>query len=172
MGQGVSVEIERIAGELEAGYDGSPWHGPSLSALLEPVDYTVAAARPVGHAHTIWELVLHLTAWSGEVARRIRGEAPGLPPEGDWPEAPPPTPSAWKETMNRLAAARHALVAAIRAMPSGRLDEVLGAVEETQELAGTTVRTMLHGLAQHDAYHSGQIALLRRAVESRGNDYP
>jgi uncharacterized damage-inducible protein DinB len=172
MGKGTSAELERLAGELKAGYDGSPWHGPSLSALLEPVDYTIAAARPVGHAHTIWELVLHLAAWSGEVSRRIRGEAPGLPPEGDWPEMPPPTPAAWSQTLERLQKARQDLEAVVRDMPVKRLDEVVAPVEETQELSETTVRTMLHGVAQHDAYHSGQIALLRRAVESRANDYP
>ena len=165
-------EVERIAEELRAGYDGSPWHGPSVAALLEPVDYAVAAARPIGHAHTIWELVLHITAWSGEVARRISGKPPGLPPEGDWPVPPAPTPAAWKQTLERLAQVRRDLESAVRALASARLDDVLGPVEESQETAGVTVRTMLYGLTQHDAYHSGQIALLRRAVESRENDYP
>jgi len=32
--------------------------------------------------------------------------------------------------------------------------------------SGVPFEVMLHGLAQHNAYHAGQIALLRRALRS------
>ena len=48
---------------------------------------------PIPGAHTIWEIVLHLTAWTREVDRRVLGGEPRFPEEGDWP-AHPGTPAA------------------------------------------------------------------------------
>ncbi|MDF1506305.1 DinB family protein, partial [Roseisolibacter sp. H3M3-2] len=80
--------VARLADTLRRSVDGHAWHGPSLVELLEGVDAHAAATRAVPGAHTIWELVLHLTAWTREVARRVDGAAPAMPVEGDWPDEP------------------------------------------------------------------------------------
>ena len=50
----------------------------------------------------------------------------------------------------------------MRERGAARLDERAGSPEELSAGGGVTYRVMLHGLAQHDAYHTGQIALLKR----------
>lgn len=165
-------ESERIAEELSQGYDGTPWHGASLAEILEPVDAMIAAARPISHAHTIWELVLHLTGWTVEVTSRLEGNPSGIPPEGDWPGMPPPTPAAWQHARDRLREARLDLGAAIRALPPEKLDEIVGPSPMEEASVQFTFRTMLHGVAQHDSYHAGQISLLRKAAQGRINNYP
>jgi hypothetical protein len=47
--------------------------GILLFEILEGVTAARAAARPIGSAHTIWELVLHIAAWDGAVLRRMGG---------------------------------------------------------------------------------------------------
>ncbi len=49
----------------------------------------------------------------------------------------------------------------IREFPPGRLAEQ---VPGTSDEDSASFYIMLHGLAQHDAYHAGQIAMLKKAV--------
>lgn len=79
-------EVKRIGDQLRRSHEGIAWHGPSLLELLNGVTADQASRRPVPAAHTIWELVLHITACKEVVTRRLTGETvPDLPPEEDFP---------------------------------------------------------------------------------------
>ena len=56
------------------------------------------------------------------------------------------------------------LLRAVAALPVARWAEHVGDNRDPAINAGVTIGAMLVGLAQHDAYHTGQIALLRRAL--------
>lgn len=162
-------EKRGIAGELERGFAGQPWHGPSVTAVLQGVTAAEAAARPLAGAHSIWEIVLHLTGWTREVARRLRGGAPALPEEGDWPAPPgegePAQELAWERAVATLGEAHRELLAALDAFPEERLRDQVGLGWPDLPLGtGVPYRVMLHGLAQHHAYHAGQIAVLRKGT--------
>jgi uncharacterized damage-inducible protein DinB len=156
------TEIERIVRELEHAHAGTPWHGPSRAAVLADITPEEAARRPGRDAHGIWELVLHMRAWTGEVARRIRDGSPGEPAEGDFPTPPAPSAQAWQAARDALDAAHRDLIATIRQAPPDVLDTRGGSIADTTGGGAVTHRVMLHGLAQHDAYHTGQISLLKR----------
>ena len=157
-------ETQRIADELLREHTGDPWHGSSITTLLRDVTAAQAASRSVPHVHTVWQLVLHMTAWKHEVRRRLAGEPAGDPPEGDWPEVGATTPERWREAVERLNEAQTALVAAVREFPESRLFEPTNDARDGQGGAGVSNYVLLHGLAQHDAYHAGQIALLVKVV--------
>lgn len=156
------TELERLVRELEEANGGDPWHGPSRAAVLADVSAEEAARPPSAHGHSIWALVLHMRAWTSEVARRLRGGDPGLPADGDWPRPPSPSETSWRAALAGLEAAHLDLVAAVRESVPARLDERVGTIASASVGSGKTYRVMLHGLAQHDAYHTGQIALLKR----------
>ena len=69
-----SDELTRLEGQLRSAFEGPAWHGPAVLELLRDVTPAEAATRPIGGAHTIWELVLHLTACYDLVLRRMRGD--------------------------------------------------------------------------------------------------
>jgi hypothetical protein len=156
------TETDRIVRELKEAHAGTPWHGPSRAAVLGDVTVDEAARRPGREAHGIWELVLHMRAWTGEVARRIREGNPGEPAEGDFPVPPAPSTTAWAATIASLDAAHRDLLAAIAQASPDFLDARGGSIADTTGGNAVSNRVMLHGLAQHDAYHTGQIALLKR----------
>ena len=79
------MDTLRLAEQVEGALSGPAWHGASLEENLKGLTPELAAARPVPEAHSIWELVLHITAWAGEVTRRLAGAEPAMPAEGDWP---------------------------------------------------------------------------------------
>jgi len=157
-------EIDRIADELRRAHQAEPWHGPSARQVLTGVTAATAAARPIRGAHNIWELVLHLIAWRGEVARRVEGGDPAEPAEGDWPPVTETTDAAWTRTLSRLDESHERLVAALRRMREGGLDEPVGRPPDRALGTGDSYYVMLHGVAQHDAYHLGQVSLLKRAA--------
>jgi uncharacterized damage-inducible protein DinB len=152
-------EVSRILDQLHRAYEGPAWHGPALTPILSDVTADVAAQRPIPGAHTIWELVLHLTVWTQVPTQRIEGaEIPTLRPEQDWPAAPEPTESKWRETLDSLARAQREIEAAVSRLTDDRLHDVV------QGEVPYSIYAMLHGVAQHDLYHAGQIALLKKAA--------
>ena len=151
-----SAEMRQIVDLLERAGHGDAWHGPSLDATLVGVSAQQAAARPLSHAHTIWELALHIAVWERIVARRLAGEKIDPTPAEDWPLMPQPSDAAWEHAVADLRRARTELRAALLAFDAARLGQ-------TVQGKNYSFYVMAHGVVQHDLYHAGQIALLKKA---------
>jgi uncharacterized damage-inducible protein DinB len=158
------TEVERIVDEMKRAEHGDPWHGAPVHAIVAGVPAHVAAARPLASAHTIWEIVLHMTSWRREVLRRVRTGIADVPVDGDWPPVTETTDGAWAAARAALAAAHDALVRAVAELPEQRLDEIVGDRRDRAAGTGVSHYVLLHGISQHDAYHAGQIALLKKVV--------
>ena len=159
------TEIDRIIDELQREYDGDPWHGSPLKTILDGLTATQAAAKPIPSGHSIWELVLHITAWKGEVRKRLSGAPASDPEEGDWPSPGKQTSESWNDALRKLDAAHTRLIEAIRQVPESRLFDATNDPRNRPLGTGVSYYVLLHGIVQHDVYHSGQIAILKKAVE-------
>ncbi len=153
-----------LADQLRRGYDGDPWHGSSLTRILAGLDAGAAGARPLPAAHCIWAIVLHITAWTREVTRRLGGAPPAQPAEGDWPEVGASTSERWQAALAGLSEAHFELERAVRALPPEQWREIVGSERDAATGTGVTKAQLVIGLVQHDAYHAGQIALIRKGV--------
>ena len=149
---------------LDHAFTGRGWQGTTLTGAIRGVSPALASWRPASDRHSIWDLVLHTAYWKYAVRCRLTGERP----KGGFARSPAnwPTPpaqggtGAWRADI-RLLKVEHAklrdVVAQLsdrrlaRRTPSGawRLDETI------------------FGVAAHDAYHTGQIQLLKRLVAGR-----
>ena len=159
-------DVERLIAELQRQHDGDPWHGPSRAAILADVSAAEAAWRPGGGAHSIWELVLHMRSWTREVERRALGGVPAMPEDGDWPPVLDTSESAWADVQASLEAAHEHIVSVVRSLGPARLAERVAAPPADPAGSGISHRAMLYSLAQHDVYHSGQIAILKRLARA------
>jgi len=157
---GEQIETSRIADQLRRAFQGEAWHGPSVLEILSGVDAGAAAARPLPGAHGIWEIVLHIAVWDDVARRRMSGEAVEPTPAQDWPAVTDTSPGAWQRTVHHLTQAHDALIRAVSAFSDSRLLERVPG----KEPAYNTFYFMLHGVVQHELYHAGQIALLRKAA--------
>lgn len=157
----MTSHIELIVDQLQREHSGDPWHGSPLRDLLADVDAAQATRRPIAHAHSIWELVLHITSWKQEVAKRARGGPASEPQSGDWPAVGDPSPARWQAALNALEEAHRDLIAAIEALSEDRMLEATNDPRNRPLGTGVSYYVMLHGIVQHDVYHSGQIALLK-----------
>jgi uncharacterized damage-inducible protein DinB len=154
------TRAKRLSDAIERSMSGPMWHGPSLADLLGDIPATDAAARPVRTAHSIWELVLHMAAWT-EIARQRLAptDAPEPTPEQDWPPVRDTSPEAWRAAVQRLKDAHLDLAADVAELDDDALKARVAGKDHT-------VTTMIHGIVEHDAYHGGQIAVLKRALEA------
>ena len=155
-------EVIRIVNQLEREHAGDPWHGSPLSSILEGVGHAQAAAKPIKAAHSIWELVLHIAAWKNEVRRRLSGAPAAEPLGGDWPAVGELSAAAWQQARDHLELSHRLLVSAVRALPETKLFEPTNDDRDRAMGTGVTYYELLHGIVQHDVYHAGQIAILKK----------
>jgi uncharacterized damage-inducible protein DinB len=152
----IPSEAVRIAELLRRAFDGSAWHGPALLELLEDVDAATAAAKPLAKVHSIWELVLHIAVWDGAALRRLTGEKYQPTGLANFPPVPKPTAAAWRKDIAETKRTHNILVKTVAGLPDSRLgNRVPGKRYDFYH--------MLHGIAQHELYHAGQIAILKKA---------
>lgn len=157
-------EVDRVANLLAQTYHGDAvglaWFGPALRPLLGAVSPSAATHRPLRRRHTIWELVLHLAANIDFVLSRLDGAELELSANADWPPVLEPTEAAWEDAVAALDARYETLLR--------RVGE-LGDAQLAQPVVGRRydVYAMLHGIIHHNVYHTGQIALLTDAGDSR-----
>jgi uncharacterized damage-inducible protein DinB len=153
-------ESSRIADQLRRAFDGEAWHGPSVLEVLKGVDAQQASRRPPGDLHSIWEIVRHIHVWDDAAIRRMAGEVVQPTGEADWPKIINLSEKAWKETLANLTRTHKQLIKQVEAMPDERLNQqVPGKKPDFYNFY-----YMLHGIAQHELYHAGQIAILKKLV--------
>jgi uncharacterized damage-inducible protein DinB len=158
----VQDEPGRLEEQLEKAFEGEAWHGPSVLEALEGVSVEQAAAHPIAGAHSIWELVLHLCGTYTLVLRRLAGDGRQLAESEDWSSVAEFNAENWSASIHLLKQLNDNLRHAVKSFPIERLDQPL--VPE----APYTAYTQFIGVTQHNLYHAGQIALLKKALRSDG----
>jgi uncharacterized damage-inducible protein DinB len=154
-------ESARLADQIRRSFDGEAWHGDSLNQILEGVIAKQAAAHPIPDAHSIWELILHIAAWDGAVLRRTRGSAVTLTDAENFPPVHDINEAAWKRAVDYARSVHKDLVNEVSKFPDSRLqDQVPGKTEKYYNFF-----YMFSGIVQHELYHAGQIALLKKAAK-------
>lgn len=164
MTQTPDSETARIADQLARAFGGDPWWGPATAGVLMDLTPEQAARRPLPQAHTVWEIVLHATAWNREVLRRLRTGVAREPEDGDWPEVPTATPENWRFAMQSLEQSVRELAGAIAAFPPERLHETVGDARDRPLGSGVSYYVHLHGIVQHLVAHTAQMSLLKKAL--------
>jgi uncharacterized damage-inducible protein DinB len=151
-----SSEPALIAEQLRRAFEGDAWHGPALLELLREMDAATAAAHPLADVHSIWELVLHVSAWDDAAYRRLGGEKVQLTGTANFPVVPKSTQTTWREAIAHAKRTHDLLVKTVVDLPEARLWERVPGKRYDFYF-------MLHGVAQHALYHAGQIAILKKA---------
>jgi hypothetical protein len=114
--------------------------------------------RPPGSPHSPWELLEHLRIAQWDILEYTRTPGFASPefPAGYWPSSPtPPTDTAWDES---IAAFRSDLAALSALVTEG---DLLAPIPHANNatIVGQVLLT-----ADHNAYHLGQLLLVRRLL--------
>ena len=145
------TECTGIADQLQRAFYGSAWHGPAIMEILEDIDALTAAAKPIANVHSIWELLLHVAVWDGAALTRLSESKCQPTGHQKFPEA------AWRRAVSDAKRTHDKLVRTVSGLSEERLrDRVPGKRYNFYH--------MLHGIAQHELYHAGQMAILKKAA--------
>ncbi|MEO7648571.1 MAG: DinB family protein [Gemmatimonadaceae bacterium] len=136
------------------------WHGgPTALGALRGVTAEQAAWTPAPGRKSIWQLALHIAYWKYAVRRRLEGgtDSRFSRTPANWPRVPSPADArAWTQDVALLKQEHERLVAVVAAVPPSRYG--VRVPDGKRWMTGE----LILGIAQHDAYHTGQIQLLKR----------
>jgi hypothetical protein len=139
-------EIDRILDQLDRAFSGEAWHGPDLKQLLNGISAEDASKHPVPRA-----------AWNTIVQQKSKGEPVQVTTEVDWPPVWEASEVVWKRSLENLTESRTRLRTYVKTVRDDQLDEPIQRENYSRYV-------LLHGLVQHDLYHAGQIAVLKKAL--------
>jgi uncharacterized damage-inducible protein DinB len=155
-------ETERLLRQYDMVLHGDAWHGDAIWKILDDISAECAAYRPLSNTHTIWEIMMHMTFWEEVGARRLAGERAGLDENEtlNFPRMPAITEANWRQTLKRFRASNEEFGTALSNLDAACLDELTAAGKRT-------FYDEAHGVIQHNVYHAGQIALLKKDFAER-----
>lgn len=141
--------------QAELSWEKEEWFVP-LAVALEGVGAAEAAWQPPGGGNTIWQTVNHLNYWNGRILGYMTGATlpKGIGNDATFGEPGDPNDTAgWAETLEqarRVAEQRRSVLAE------------LTDADLSRALGSGTVGEALPSWLLHDAYHTGQIVLIRK----------
>ncbi len=153
------TESKTLLDQLERSFRGGAWHGPALTEVLHDVDPSLARQSPPGGGHTIFEMVSHIAFSMTSACARIAGE-PEDNPDDDWKPQDDGSPDAWIAALAALEQSYRQLHASVSELNGDALDQPVSH-------ADPTVRGLLMGILQHNAYHAGQIMQIVKLMRNR-----
>ncbi len=130
-----------------------------LEAGVKGLPARLRGKRPRGLAHSPWELVEHIRLAQRDLLDFCRdsGYVEGDWPDAYWPKSPaPPSPRAWKASLEAIAADREAFQKLVRTTP-----DLFASVPSRP--GKSILRSVLLAI-DHTAYHAGQIVLVRKLL--------
>lgn len=155
-------QVERLNKMFRVAAHGKTWHGQNILQTLENVSFEIAAAYPIEGGHCIWDYLLHIINWREFAVKALLRDEPyviELNTDKDWTPISDFSEKAWEKAIELYKKSTDDLSIAILNIDDNRLEEIVPGHEYT-------FYTLLHGVIQHDIYHSGQIVLLKKMMKT------
>jgi uncharacterized damage-inducible protein DinB len=148
-------ESKRFLNELKSIYFSNAWHGPALKEVLNGITATQALLKPIANGHSIWELILHLIGWNEVFLAALEGKNLTEPEQGDFPVVTDTSEEAWQQLLAQLEQNYKKILNVVSNLTDQQLEQKLSGKDYN-------LRLMLRGTINHNIYHTGQIALLKK----------
>ncbi len=135
----------------------------SFEQAVDDMPEALRGQKPQGAPYTPWQQLEHLRITQWDILEYVRSPKHVSPkwPEGYWPQDASPARGAWTKSVKAFQADRQTFVD-LAANPS---TDLLGRVPPGDP-EGVTLLHELLLVADHNAYHLGQLVLLRRLLGS------
>jgi hypothetical protein len=131
-----------------------------FETAIKGLSVSLRGRRPKGAAHSPWEILEHMRVAQWDILEFTRDATHVSPkwPEGYWPGKPaPPNAKAWNKSINAFRADRKAM-ADLVANPGTDL------FAKIPHGTGQTVLREALLVADHNAYHLGELLVVRRLL--------
>ena len=132
----------------------------TLDAAIKDFPIKLRGAKPPGAPHTAWQLLEHMRIAQSDILEFSRNPKHVSPawPEGYWPKTEkPPSDAAWKKS---IASIKKDISAMQKLVENPKTDLYAGIPHGT----GQNILREALLAADHNAYHVGQLLLLRQIL--------
>lgn len=150
------TEINRIVKLFTDLQHGDCWIGINFKEALQDVDAALAQKSLGNDTNSIWLLVFHLVYWRTTVINRLNGSI-DPPPFKDMSLPDILDEANWKQTLLDFENTYHQLRSTISHFKEEHLHKPSPKPEQT-------FYQLMMGCLEHDAYHLGQIVMVKKAV--------
>ncbi|HEV8283554.1 MAG TPA: DinB family protein [Chitinophagaceae bacterium] len=156
----MNKEIQSIITNLERVNAGQPWYGRAVYDIFEEIDPSIAYKKPNDNSHSLIELLYHMITWADFTLHRIQGykeKDMTAFEELDWREIDPAVHT-WEKGLVEFKAIHKKIVELL----NEKDDEFLKGIVDYRKY---NFRFLLNGLIQHNIYHIGQVALMKKLLQ-------
>ena len=125
--------------------------------MLKDITAGQAAAKVFAGWNSIRKIANHIIEWKLNVLKRVQGEVIITPDHNYVKPITKPTKAEWKNTLKRLEETQKKWISFLKKFKEKDFGKIY-------KIKGLSYYDHIHGIMQHDAYHTGQIALLIKRV--------
>ncbi len=155
----MNQEIQSIINRIETVNSGEPWFGRAVFIIMEEVDPAKVFEKPNGAPHSLIDLLYHMITWADFTLKRLEKDTIRdlkAAEELDWRKIDPKQHS-WKKGLKEFKAIHKKIVSLLKK----KEDEFLN---EKVDYRKYNYRFLLNGMIEHNIYHLGQIAYLKKTL--------
>ena len=156
----MNKETQYIIKSFEDTLIAQPWFGRAVYEILGEVEESKVHTKPNGTEHSMIDLLWHMNTWAefvlGSLENRSAEEMKAIE-ANDWREIDPKTHT-WKKGLDQLKATHNKIVENLNQKTD---DSFLGDIVPLRKF---NFRYMLNGLIQHNIYHLGQVAYVKKML--------
>jgi uncharacterized damage-inducible protein DinB len=134
-------------------YDKGAWFGDTYMEKLADVTEKEAFTRPMNDVHSIAELVAHVIYWRIPITKDTY---PSMESPENWPSLDKLKAKGWKKLLEEFAESQRLLL--------DRLAIAKPEYFKEEFKPGQTRDYLVEGIIQHDIYHLGQLALVKKMI--------
>ncbi len=156
----MNKELESIIRNFEKVNSGEPWYGRSIYEMLEEIDPSIAYKRPNDKSHSLADLLYHMITWADFTLHRIKGDKEkdmAVFEKLDWRPIDPGQHT-WKKGIAEFKSIHSEILRLLKEKDDDFLKQIV-------DYRKYNFRFLLNGLIQHNIYHIGQVAYLKKLLE-------
>ena len=156
----MNKETQYIIKSFESILSGQPWFGRAVYEILGEVDEAKVGTRPNGTEHSMLDLIWHMNTWAEFVLGSLENRTVDKMKEieaNDWRTIDPKIHT-WQKGVEQLKATHSKIIELLGQKVD---DNFLSEIVPTRKF---NYRFMLNGLVQHNIYHLGQVAYIKKML--------
>jgi len=156
----MNKEIQYIIKTFESTLSGQPWFGRAVYEILVEADESKVHTKPNGTEHSMIELLWHMNTWAAFTLAALENrsiEEMKAIEANDWREIDLKIHT-WQKGLDQLKATHKRIVELL----NQKTDDTF--LKDIVPLRKYNFRFLLNGLIQHNIYHLGQVAYLKKML--------
>lgn len=156
----MNKEIQYIIASLQRTLEGEPWYGRPVVTMLQEIDPAMAYKKPGKNAHSLADLLYHMITWAEFTLARLKGDQQkddNYFEPIDWRPIDPAVQT-WQQGVKQFKDLNDQIISILQQKDDNLLKEMV-------DFRQYNFRFLLNGYIQHNIYHIGQVAYLKKLLE-------